>query len=80
MKNRTLMLLALTLALLGGVPVATMAIGGGRNAGLMAVKILGAGDPALRQRLKKFMAGLAAESRRRGVKLAVTLKDFTSAA
>ncbi len=28
----------------GGVPVATMAIGGGRNAGLMAVKILGAGD------------------------------------
>jgi 5-(carboxyamino)imidazole ribonucleotide mutase len=64
----------------GGVPVATMAIGGGRNAGLMAVKILGAGDAALRQRLKKFMASLAAESRQRGVKLAATLNDFSSTA
>jgi 5-(carboxyamino)imidazole ribonucleotide mutase len=64
----------------GGVPVATMAIGGGRNAGLMAVKILGSGDAVLRTRLKKFMARLAAESRQRGVKLALSLKDFTSAA
>ena len=63
----------------GGVPVATMAIGGGRNAGLMAVKILGSGDADLRLRLKKFMARLAAESRQRGVKLALSLKDFTSA-
>jgi 5-(carboxyamino)imidazole ribonucleotide mutase len=55
-----------------------MAIGGGRNAGLMAVKILGAGDAALRNRLKKFMATLAAESRQRDVKLAATLKDFSS--
>ena len=62
----------------GGVSVATMAIGGGRNAGLMAVKILGAGDAALRNRLKKFMATLAAESRQRDVKLAATLKDFSS--
>ena len=30
-----------------GVPVATVSIGGGRNAGLLAVRILGAGDPAL---------------------------------
>ena len=64
----------------GGVPVATMAIGGGRNAGLMAVKILGSGDAVLRASLKKFMARLAAESRQRGVKLALSLKDFTSAA
>ena len=54
----------------GGVPVATMAIGGGRNAGLMAVKILGAGDPGLRAKLAEFMRGLAEESRERGRKLA----------
>ena len=58
----------------GGVPVATMAIGGGRNAGLMAVKILGAGDAGLRRHLAGFMRELAAESRARGVKLAAGLK------
>ena len=35
----------------GGVPVATVAIGGGRNAGLLAVQILGAGDAVLRQKI-----------------------------
>lgn len=32
----------------GGVPVATVAIGGGRNAGLLAARILGAGDGRIR--------------------------------
>ncbi|HEU5072453.1 MAG TPA: 5-(carboxyamino)imidazole ribonucleotide mutase [Verrucomicrobiae bacterium] len=58
----------------GGVPVATMAIGGGKNAGLMAVKILAAGDATLRTRLKHYMKSLAAESRRRGAKLAAGLR------
>ena len=31
-----------------GVPVATVAVGGARNAGLLAVRILAATDPALR--------------------------------
>ena len=31
-----------------GVPVATVAVGAARNAGLLAVRILGTGDPALR--------------------------------
>lgn len=57
----------------GGVPVATMAIGGGRNAGLMAVAILGAGDARLRRRLSAFKKTLAAESRRRGVALSARL-------
>ena len=35
----------------GGVPVATMAIGGARNAGLLAVRILAVTDPALTERL-----------------------------
>ncbi|MFS0283224.1 5-(carboxyamino)imidazole ribonucleotide mutase, partial [Corynebacterium striatum] len=34
----------------GGVPVATVSIGGAKNAGLLAVRILGAGDPALMQK------------------------------
>ncbi|HSV74043.1 MAG TPA: 5-(carboxyamino)imidazole ribonucleotide mutase [Chthonomonadales bacterium] len=46
-----------------GVPVATVAIGSGRNAGLLAVRILAAGDAALQQRLVAFMARLARESR-----------------
>src|SRR5438270_5884329 len=33
-----------------GVPVATVAVGGARNAGLLAVRILGAADPVLRDR------------------------------
>ncbi|MBK6663183.1 MAG: 5-(carboxyamino)imidazole ribonucleotide mutase [Thermoflexaceae bacterium] len=43
-----------------GVPVATMAIGGARNAGLMAVRILGASDPALREAMVRFQASLEA--------------------
>ena len=57
----------------GGVPVATVAIGGGRNAGLLAVKILATSDDKLRQRMNKFMDELAAESRSRGKKLAATV-------
>ncbi len=48
-----------------GVPVATVAIGNGRNAGLLAVRILAAGDADLRRRLLRFMARLARESRAR---------------
>jgi 5-(carboxyamino)imidazole ribonucleotide mutase len=57
----------------GGVPVATVAIGGGRNAGLLAVKILAASDAALRGRVRQFMSSLAADSRQRGAKLAASL-------
>ncbi|MET0196288.1 5-(carboxyamino)imidazole ribonucleotide mutase [Rhodococcus sp. RS1C4] len=41
-----------------GVPVATVSIGGARNAGLLAVRILGASDAALRERMASFQAGL----------------------
>jgi len=43
-----------------GVPVATVSVGGGRNAGLLAVRILAAGDEALRARMEEFRAALAA--------------------
>jgi 5-(carboxyamino)imidazole ribonucleotide mutase len=41
-----------------GVPVATVSIGGARNAGLLAVRILAAGDAALRERMVSFQDGL----------------------
>jgi 5-(carboxyamino)imidazole ribonucleotide mutase len=43
----------------GGVPVATVGIGGGRNAGLLAVRILGASDERLRAAMSSFQADLA---------------------
>jgi 5-(carboxyamino)imidazole ribonucleotide mutase len=42
-----------------GVPVATVAVGGARNAGLLAVRILATGDAALRERMVRFQADLA---------------------
>ncbi|MDT5043911.1 MAG: 5-(carboxyamino)imidazole ribonucleotide mutase [Actinoplanes sp.] len=41
-----------------GVPVATVSIGGARNAGLLAVRILGAADPVLRKRMTDFQSDL----------------------
>ena len=41
-----------------GVPVATVSIGGARNAGLLAVRILAAADPTLRARMVAFQAAL----------------------
>jgi len=63
----------------GGVPVATVAIGGGRNAGLLAVQILGASDPALRKKIVRFKAQLAMESKAKNVKLAKTIAALAPA-
>jgi 5-(carboxyamino)imidazole ribonucleotide mutase len=41
-----------------GIPVATVSIGGARNAGLLAVRVLAAADVALRQRMSAFQADL----------------------
>jgi 5-(carboxyamino)imidazole ribonucleotide mutase len=46
-----------------GVPVATVAIDGARNAGILAAQILALGDPDLQARLIAFKARLARESR-----------------
>ena len=46
-----------------GIPVATVAIGGARNAGLLAVQILAIGDPALQKKVLAFKERLAEESR-----------------
>ena len=41
-----------------GVPVATVALDGGTNAGILAAQILGASDDAIRQRIESFKEGL----------------------
>ena len=43
-----------------GVPVATVSIGGGRNAGLLAARILSTSDSALAEKLAQYAEGLAA--------------------
>lgn len=39
-----------------GIPVATVAIGNAANAGLLAVRVLGAANPGMRQKMARFMA------------------------
>ena len=52
-----------------GVPVATVAIGGGANAGLLAIQILATGDPELLQRFVDYKAELAATARQQDVEV-----------
>ncbi len=42
----------------GGIPVATVALDGGKNAGILAAKILGSSDEKVRQDLMDFMEGM----------------------
>jgi 5-(carboxyamino)imidazole ribonucleotide mutase len=46
-----------------GVPVATMAVNGARNAGLLAVRILAQGDAALTARMEAFQEQIASDAR-----------------
>lgn len=58
-----------------GVPVATVAIGGGRNAGLLAVQILGAHDPLLLQKMVRYKEELARQSRDKNLSLGSKLQS-----
>jgi 5-(carboxyamino)imidazole ribonucleotide mutase len=53
-----------------GVPVATVAVNGARNAGILAVQILAVGDARLQAELKKFKVRLMEESRAKNKTLA----------
>jgi 5-(carboxyamino)imidazole ribonucleotide mutase len=52
-----------------GVPVATVAVGGARNAGLLAVRILAASDEALRARMTRFQQDLREQAQAKGAAL-----------
>ena len=58
-----------------GIPVATVAIGGARNAGLLAVRVLAAADDALRARMEAFQAALADTARAKDTALRDRLAD-----
>ena len=49
-----------------GVPVATVAVGNAANAGLLAARILGTSDPALRSRLDTYRGELEQQARAKG--------------
>lgn len=57
-----------------GVPVATVAVGGARNAGLLAVRVLAAADPRLRDRMTGFQVELEAQARAKGEDLQERLR------
>ncbi len=58
-----------------GIPVATVAVGGARNAGLLAVRILGAADGDLRQRMLAFQDQLRATAQAKGAALRARLGE-----
>ena len=58
-----------------GVPVATVAVGGARNAGLLAVRILAAADDDLRRRMTEFQDQLKSTAQAKGEKLRNRLNE-----
>ena len=57
-----------------GVPVATVSIGGARNAGLLAVRILAASDPDLLEQVRLFQQRLADSARAKDAALQEQLR------
>jgi 5-(carboxyamino)imidazole ribonucleotide mutase len=58
-----------------GVPVATVAVGGARNAGLLAVRILGTADEDLRAQMLGFQEQLRATAQAKGAALRAKLGE-----
>jgi len=56
-----------------GIPVATVSIGGARNAGLLAARIIGQGEPAVAARLATFAAELEQVVAQKNAALKATL-------
>ncbi len=56
-----------------GIPVATVAVGGARNAGLLAVRILAVSDPALQQKVLDFQGQLRQAAQAKGAALRAKL-------
>jgi 5-(carboxyamino)imidazole ribonucleotide mutase len=57
-----------------GIPVATVAVGGARNAGLLAIRILATADPELRRRMISFQDELRATAQGKGAALQARLR------
>jgi 5-(carboxyamino)imidazole ribonucleotide mutase len=61
-----------------GVPVATVSVGGARNAGLLAARILAAHDAALRSRMKDFQQELNEQATEKGKRLRAKTQNGSS--
>jgi 5-(carboxyamino)imidazole ribonucleotide mutase len=61
-----------------GIPVATVAVGGARNAGLLAVRILAVSDPALASRMESFQADLRSTAQAKGEALRARVRVLRS--
>lgn len=61
-----------TVQMPAGVPVATVAIGGARNAGLLAVQILATADEGLRARYRAYKERLAREVEEKAAKISAS--------
>jgi 5-(carboxyamino)imidazole ribonucleotide mutase len=59
-----------------GVPVATVSIGGARNAGLLAVRILATSEPLLTDRMTAFQAALAETAHRKDTALTERIRKL----
>ncbi|MFC7221027.1 5-(carboxyamino)imidazole ribonucleotide mutase [Streptomyces polyrhachis] len=57
-----------------GVPVATVSVGGARNAGLLAARIIGAYEPEVRARMEAFQEDLNAQATEKGRRLRAKLE------
>jgi len=60
-----------------GVPVATVAVNGAANAGLLAVRILAASDPTLTEAMDAYQADLAARARAQSAEVGTTSAEPT---
>jgi len=58
-----------TVQMPSGVPVATVAVGGAANAGILAAQILGVSDPAVASALKRFKRSMARKVELKNAKL-----------
>lgn len=56
-----------------GIPVATVSINGAKNAGLLAVRILGAGDPRLADRVEQYARTLEEQVEEKNLRLKESL-------
>ena len=56
-----------------GIPVATVSIGGARNAGLLAARIIGASDPDVADRVEAYARDLEAQVEEKNLRLKASL-------
>ena len=62
-----------------GVPVATVALDGARNGGILAAQIIGAGDVAVRERIVAFKEGLTQQVEAKAARLRAVVAEQRSA-